>query len=104
MDHDNIKGTGKTLEEWQEFARKDNCLNYMVPSELRSILGALARSKYETIEGIALHFDNAAQAKYDERAQKGLSIFQEQSDKLEREGNDLDDVAETIRTYGEPQL
>lgn len=32
----------KTLDEWQEFARRDDCLERMVPSDLRIILGRLA--------------------------------------------------------------
>ena len=29
---------GKTLEEWQEFARRDDCLDKMVPSDLRQLV------------------------------------------------------------------
>lgn len=32
----------KTLDEWQQFARRDDCLDRMVPSDLRLILGKLA--------------------------------------------------------------
>ena len=32
----------KTLDEWREFARRDDCLDRMVPSDLRLILGKLA--------------------------------------------------------------
>lgn len=32
----------KTLEEWQQFARRDDCLDRMVPSDLRVILMKLA--------------------------------------------------------------
>lgn len=31
-------GEVKTIEQWQEFARRDDCLNRMVPSDLRAIL------------------------------------------------------------------
>lgn len=33
---------GKTLGEWRVFARRDDCLERMVPSDLRQIIGALA--------------------------------------------------------------
>lgn len=33
---------GRTLPEWQEHARRDDCLDRMAPSDLRQILGALA--------------------------------------------------------------
>lgn len=29
----------RTLDDWIEFARRDDCLNHMVPSDLRTILG-----------------------------------------------------------------
>lgn len=29
---------GRTLAEWKEFARQDDCLNQMVPSDLRQLL------------------------------------------------------------------
>ena len=35
-------GIVKTLEQWREFARRDDCLDRMVPSDLRVILAALA--------------------------------------------------------------
>ena len=31
---------GRSLAEWQEFARRDDCLDQMVPSDLRQIIGA----------------------------------------------------------------
>ena len=32
---------GKSIEEWREFARRDDCLERMVPSDLRQLIGAL---------------------------------------------------------------
>lgn len=32
---------GKTLGEWREFARRDDCLDRMVPSDLRQLIGAI---------------------------------------------------------------
>jgi len=32
---------GRTLDEWTEFARRDDCLEGMVPSDLRQLLAAL---------------------------------------------------------------
>lgn len=32
----------KTLSEWREYARRDDCLERMVPSDLRMILAKLA--------------------------------------------------------------
>lgn len=29
---------GKTLDEWKEFARRDDCLDQMVPSDLRQLI------------------------------------------------------------------
>ena len=34
---------GRTLEQWQEFARRDDCLDLMVPSDLRQIIAAWNR-------------------------------------------------------------
>jgi hypothetical protein len=38
------KIAGRTLAEWQVFARQDNCLDCMVPSDLRELVGALIRA------------------------------------------------------------
>lgn len=35
------KVAGKTLQEWQEFARRDDCLDQMVPSDLRQLIKAI---------------------------------------------------------------
>lgn len=32
---------GRTIAEWREFAKRDDCLDQMVPSDLRAILGAI---------------------------------------------------------------
>ncbi|MEM9764156.1 MAG: hypothetical protein AAF968_16885 [Pseudomonadota bacterium] len=32
---------GKSLDEWREFARRDDCLGRMVPSDLRQLIGAI---------------------------------------------------------------
>lgn len=32
---------GKSLEEWREFARRDDCLDHMVPSDLRQLIAAI---------------------------------------------------------------
>lgn len=32
---------GKTLEQWREFARRDDCLDRMVPSDLRQLIAAI---------------------------------------------------------------
>lgn len=32
---------GRTVAEWREFAKRDDCLDHMVPSDLRAILGAI---------------------------------------------------------------
>lgn len=32
---------GRTLAEWREFARRDDCLERMVPSDLRQLIGAV---------------------------------------------------------------
>ena len=36
-----MKIAGRTLKEWKEFARRDDCLDRMVPSDLREILGKI---------------------------------------------------------------
>ena len=36
-----LERTGRTLAEWKEFARRDDCLDRMVPSDLRCILSAI---------------------------------------------------------------
>jgi hypothetical protein len=32
---------GRSLDEWKKLARQDNCLDVMVPSDLRQILEAI---------------------------------------------------------------
>lgn len=32
---------GRTLIEWREFARRDDCLDRMVPSDLRQLIGVI---------------------------------------------------------------
>lgn len=32
---------GRSIAEWREFARHDDCLDQMVPSDLRAIVNAL---------------------------------------------------------------
>jgi len=32
---------GRTIAEWREFAKRDDCLDQMVPSDLRAILSAI---------------------------------------------------------------
>jgi hypothetical protein len=32
---------GRTIDQWREFARRDDCLDQMVPSDLRAIVNAL---------------------------------------------------------------
>lgn len=32
---------GRTLEEWRVFARRDDCLERMVPSDLRQLIGQI---------------------------------------------------------------
>lgn len=47
---------GKTLDQWKEFARRDDCLDQMVPSDLRQLLGEIvggdepAMTKREALE------------------------------------------------------
>ena len=38
------KIAGRTLSEWKEFTKTDQCLDQMVPSDLREILGAIERT------------------------------------------------------------
>ncbi len=37
------KISGKTLREWKEYARRDDCLDKMVPSELRQLLSKIEK-------------------------------------------------------------
>lgn len=41
VDIDQRKILGRSLEEWQDFAKQDDCLEKMVPSDLRMILQAI---------------------------------------------------------------
>mgnify|MGYP000610344228 CR=1 FL=1 len=36
---------GKSLDEWREFARRDDCLDQMVPSDLRQLIGAIPNAE-----------------------------------------------------------
>jgi hypothetical protein len=38
------KIAGRTLLEWQEFAKCDDCLDQMVPSDLRQLIGAISQN------------------------------------------------------------
>lgn len=40
-------GIVKTLDQWNVFARRDDCLDRMVPSDLRVILSNLSRDEHE---------------------------------------------------------
>lgn len=40
------KIAGRTLEEWREFARRDDCLSQMVPSDLRQLLGHMEAMRF----------------------------------------------------------
>jgi len=40
-----LKIGDKTLAEWREFARRDDCLDRMVPSDLRLILMAIEEER-----------------------------------------------------------
>jgi hypothetical protein len=37
---------GRTLKEWREFARRDDCLDQMVPSDLRLLVGELIKARF----------------------------------------------------------
>lgn len=49
-----LQGTSRTLDEWKEFARRDDCLDQMVPSDLRCILSAIEAVDTATIRAEAL--------------------------------------------------
>lgn len=36
---------GKSLDEWREFSRRDDCLDRMVPSDLRQLIGAIPNAE-----------------------------------------------------------
>lgn len=38
---DEVVISGKTLAEWFEFAQRDDCLDHMVPSDLRQLISAI---------------------------------------------------------------
>ena len=51
-----MKIAGKTLEEWTELARHDDCLDRLVPSDLRLLIGQIPAKRvkaelYTTGEG-----------------------------------------------------
>lgn len=41
---------GRTLHEWVLFARRDDCLERMVPSDLRQLIGAISSPVSEKFE------------------------------------------------------
>ncbi|MEO1169640.1 MAG: hypothetical protein AAFW97_13110 [Pseudomonadota bacterium] len=47
---------GRTLEEWAEHAKRDDCLDRMVPSDLRQIIGAALRAAPASDAGLLRHF------------------------------------------------
>ena len=57
------KIAGMTLAEWREFARRDDCLNFMVPSDLRQLVAALPAAPAEYVRAGALY--QAANAIWD---------------------------------------
>ena len=36
---------GRSLDEWREFARRDDCLYRMVPSDLRQLIAAIPNAE-----------------------------------------------------------
>lgn len=34
---------GRSLDEWRDFARRDDCLDQMVPSDLRQLIAAIPK-------------------------------------------------------------
>lgn len=38
---------GRSLAEWQEFARRDDCLDRMVPSDLRQLIGRIEAAQVD---------------------------------------------------------
>lgn len=35
---------GRSLDQWREFAKRDDCLDHMVPSDLRLLISAIGRN------------------------------------------------------------
>jgi hypothetical protein len=50
---------GRTLDEWQTFARRDDCLNQMVPSDLRMLIAQI-RQDQSTARVLAEALERAA--------------------------------------------
>lgn len=58
-----LQGTSRTLDEWKEFARRDDCLDQMIPSDLRCILSAIEAVDPATISADALRDKIATKAR-----------------------------------------
>lgn len=41
---------GRTLDEWQAFARRDDCLERMVPSDLRQLVGVIVAAEIRRLD------------------------------------------------------
>jgi hypothetical protein len=50
---------GRSIEEWQEFARRDDCLDRMVPSDLRQIVAQVNRLRACLTDCLATAEQNA---------------------------------------------
>ena len=49
-------GKRMTLDEWTEFARRDDCLDKMVPSDLREALNTATRAERAACLKIAVEY------------------------------------------------
>lgn len=45
---------GRTLVEWVEFSRRDDCLDRMVPSDLRVLIGEIYRQRTAATKAIEI--------------------------------------------------
>lgn len=66
------------LDQWVEFAKTDKCLEGMVPSDLRQILGFITRTLKEQVE-LEKHKEIYGKQIDDEQAQK---IWKESTDAI----------------------
>ncbi len=62
-------GFGESLDEWMVFARQDDCLRHMVPSDLRIILGAIKTAENTAKINLKVAQERGAEI---ERLQTGL--------------------------------
>jgi hypothetical protein len=75
---------GKTVVEWVEFARRDDCLDHMVPSDLRLLVGEIWRLRHQLTLAQGDLSTIAAEPLGDETSDKLVAVYRDIAKVAER--------------------